>query len=155
MSGQTGTRTGRRSRFVSVLVAGLVLASVLLTWALGGFRAAPSTGVTRLPPGSPIQLARWTFVVQKVELADTDIYGGKQQTTLRLWMSATWHGQISDMGPVFGLGEDLIGLVVPGGPAPEEQPTTLRIKGYSGGFDPAVTRPLVLDYTWPPEKVPY
>lgn len=155
MSGQKGTRAGRRTRLVGVLVVALVLAALLLTLALGGFRSAPSTGVTRLPLGSPIQLARWTFVVQKVELADTDSYGSKQQTTLRVWMSATWHGQVSDVGPVFGLGDDLIGLVVPGGPAPEEQPTTLTIDGYSGGFDPAVTRPLVLDYTWPPEKVPY
>ena len=138
-----------------VLLVGLVLASVLLTWALGGFRAAPPTGVTQLPLGSPIQLARWTLVVQKVELADTNSYGGQQQTTLRLWMSATWHGEVSGIGPVFGLGTDLIGLLVPGGPAPEEQPTTLRIDGYSGGFDPEVTRPLVLDYTWPPERVPY
>lgn len=155
MSGQTGARAGRRTRVGLVLVVGLILVAGLLTWALGGFRAAPATGATRLPLGSPIQLARWTFVVQKVELANTNDYGGKQQTTLRLSMSATWHGQVSSIGPVWGLGNDVIDLIVPGGPAPEDEPTILTVDGYDGGFDPNVTRPLVLDFTWPPERVPY
>ncbi len=151
----SGAATGRlRSRLVSLIAVGVVLLAVLLTWLLGGLAPAPAIGVTRLPLGGQIELSRWTLVVSKLELADTDSYGNPSLTTLRLWTTATWHGDASTVGPVWGLGDDLIGLDVPGGPVPED-PSTLTVDGYSGGFDPGITRPLVLDFPWPPERVPY
>jgi len=123
-----------------------ILAVVVLVVAVtGGFRAAPPVGTSDYPAGETITLRRWLLVVKSVELVDTTTYDSPQAPALRVTLTATWTGDRS----VYGLTGDLVGVVVPGGPATEPQATTVNMDGYSGGFDPDVPRPLVLEYTWP------
>lgn len=129
----------------AALVAAAVVIVLGLVAAFGGFRTAPPVGAARWAPGATVELARWQVVVDRVELSDTDAYGSPGPTTLRLHLRLTWTGDRSTYGPTTGL----VTLLVPGGPAPDPQPTTVPTAGYQGGFDPDVPRPLVLDYAWP------
>lgn len=124
--------------------AGLVL--VLLSVGLGGgFGRAPAVGVATFSVDRAITLQRWVVVVEQVELVDTTSYDSPQAPALRVKLTATWTGDRS----TFGLPQGLIGVVVPDGPSAAVEQSAGPAGRYSGGFDPDLPRPAVLDFTWP------
>lgn len=140
---QARTRAGRRRwvHWLPVVGAVLVLAVVAAT---GGFARAAAVGPRRYTVGEPVELRRWVLAVQGVELVDTEPYG-EVPPRLRVHLTATWTGDATaDL-----LEDGVVTLVVPGGPAPSPELDAKAADAYSGGFDPDVPRPVVLDAVWP------
>ena len=132
----------RWGRWLPVLGVVLVLALVAVT---GGFGRAEAVGPRRFTVGEPVELRRWTVAVRDVELVDTTSYGSPSPATLRVGLDVTWTGDAT----TGVLPEGLVRLVVPGGPAPDAEVTAVPAGAYTGGFDPDVARPVLLEAVWP------
>jgi hypothetical protein len=74
-------------RAAAVVAAGLALV-VGLIWAAGGFRPAVAGG-RATAAGEPIELARWTVVVERAEYIDTTLAGVETDPEIRVWLRIT------------------------------------------------------------------
>jgi hypothetical protein len=75
-------------RATAVTATGLALV-IGLIWAVGGFRPALAGG-RAAAVGEPIELARWTVVVERAEYVDTSLVGVvEKDPAIRVWLRIT------------------------------------------------------------------
>ncbi|WP_139209807.1 hypothetical protein [Microlunatus flavus] len=141
----TAARTPRRRTALGWIPLVVVVLLVGLVAATGGLAKAPGVGPRRFAVGEPVVLARWVLVVDGVDLVDTTSYGSPSAPTLRVRLRATWTGDATE--PLLSSG--LVHVVVPGGPPPAADVSSVAAGAYSGGFDPDVERPATLEVVWP------
>jgi hypothetical protein len=136
-----------RTRRLALRWAPVVVAVVLvgLVAAAGGFARASGVGPRRFGVGEAVQLRRWVVAVEGVDLVDSTTDGTSLPPTLRVRLQVTWTG----LATTDSLGTGVVSVVVPDGPAPGADVGEVGAGAYSGGFDPDVERPALLEVVWP------
>ncbi len=128
---------------------GIVLLAVGVLWAAGGLRTVQGAQGRSVAAEQPIDLARWTLVVHRIELVDGGAYDIKAPPVARLHLRATFTGEAS----AYGMGPTLLTVQGRDGAAGiEESPMTGGPR--TGNFDPYVSRELTLDFRWPDPPTP-
>ncbi len=138
-----------RDRLSSVrdwlILTGVVVVLVALTWLVGGFQPATATGRS-VAVGEQIELQRWQLTVQAASYTDQARAGYDVEPRIRIVMQVTNLDRSSQLAPTSKMITVRAGSRV----LTEEQIATSNERSYN--FDPDVPAALVYDFRWPPEN---